>query len=209
MDRAIEVSELDDNTIPALSIERYFKATPLGLVVLSDTPYTIWEAYGEGMQRIHGSMPFILGDWLNYGERVYGETYMQAVKYTDLRVQTLTNYKWVASRVPISLRKENLTWTHHSLVASLPLEEQALWLDTASKEDWPTAELRSRIKDALGESHGEWQKTLDKLSSLVEQSLGCAEHPDDIAALRLIKDLLIDMRERGGAPSGEGGGGTR
>lgn len=199
MDRAIAVSGLDDNSIQALSVEQYFKATPLGLVVLSDTPYAIWEAYGEGMQRIHGSMPFILGDWLNYGERVYGETYMQAVEATGMKTQTLMNYKWVASRVPIFLRRENLTWTHHSLVASLPLEEQSLWLDVASKEDWPTAELRSRIKTATGETRNEWQEMVDKLSAMVEQTLGHAEHPDDIAALRLMKDLLMDMRQRRGA----------
>lgn len=191
MDRAV--------AIPELSVEQYFKATPLGVVALCDVPYEIWAAYGQGMQRIHGSMPFILGDWLNYGERVYGETYMQAVEATGMKAQTLMNYKWVASRVPISLRRENLTWTHHSLVARLPLEEQSLWLDAASKEDWPTAELRSRIKKATGETRTEWQEMVDKLSAMVEQTLARAEHPDDIAALRLMKDLLMDMRQRQGA----------
>lgn len=187
MDRAV--------AIPELSVEQYFKATPLGVVALCDVPYEIWAAYGQGMQRIHGSMPFILGDWLNYGERVYGETYAAAIAYTDLRAQTLMNYKWVASRVPISLRRENLSWTHHALIASMQPEEQELWLAASERENWSTDELRTRLKEAHGAPDG-WLAALDKLFSLIEQALGKAERQDDIAALRLMKDLVADIRER-------------
>jgi hypothetical protein len=62
-------------------------------------------------------LPFAIGDWLNYGERVWGETYAQAMSDTDMEYQRLADYKWVSTAVPISVRNEKLFWSHHRLVA--------------------------------------------------------------------------------------------
>ena len=63
-----------------------------------------------------------IGDWLNYGERRYGETFAQGVN--GYSVQTQMNAKWVSSRYEFSMRIENLSFTHHQIVAALPIEER-------------------------------------------------------------------------------------
>src|SRR5690606_4701335 len=54
--------------------------------------------------------------------------------------------KWVANAVKFSLRKENLTWSHHIEIASLEPEEQAAWLNRAEVERWSVRRLREEIK---------------------------------------------------------------
>jgi hypothetical protein len=65
-----------------------------------------------------------IGDWLNYGERAYGEKYAQGMAATGYELQTLTNMAWVAARVEISRRREILSWSHHAEVAALESDEQ-------------------------------------------------------------------------------------
>ena len=48
------------------------------------------------------------GDWLNYGERRYGEMYAQAVGDTGYENKTLQNAKYVAGVYELSLRSDNL-----------------------------------------------------------------------------------------------------
>lgn len=57
--------------------------------------------------------------------------YAQAIDETELEYQRLANYKWVANSIEFSLRKENVSWTVHSHVASLPKEKQAVAIQLA------------------------------------------------------------------------------
>ena len=47
--------------------------------------------------------------------------------------KSLYEAKYVAEHVQISMRMENLSWTHHSLVAPLPSRDQKKWLKKAEK----------------------------------------------------------------------------
>ena len=89
-----------------------------------------------------------VGDWLNYGERRYGEMYAQAVDATGYENKTLRNAKWVASIYELSLRRDNLTFGHHSIVAALPVEERTAILAKAEREGWSCAELRQEMRHA-------------------------------------------------------------
>lgn len=64
-----------------------------------------------------------LGDWLNYGENAYGEMYSQVMDETGFSLQTLTNDKYVASKIEIYRRREILSWSHHEA-------ELAEWINT-------------------------------------------------------------------------------
>ena len=69
-----------------------------------------------------------LGDWLNFGESRYGETYSQALDATGYEYATLRQAKWAASRYEMSMRIDNLSWTHHVIAAGAdePLSLQFL-----------------------------------------------------------------------------------
>ncbi|MDA2921099.1 hypothetical protein MYX76_16680 [Desulfobacterota bacterium AH_259_B03_O07] len=70
---------------------------------------------------------FWLGDWLNYGERKYGEKYSQALEQTDYEYDTLRKFGYVSDRVEIGNRFPELDWTHHMVVAPLEPKEQIKW----------------------------------------------------------------------------------
>jgi len=89
-----------------------------------------------------------LGDLLNYGEAAYGEKYSQAIDATGLSYSTLANVASVAKRVPISRRREDLTFGHHEAVAKLEPQQQVDWLEHAAVTGTRRDDLRTQIKSA-------------------------------------------------------------
>ena len=108
-----------------------FKAT--GLEIEPQLPLKEWREIGKLLRLIEGSVQWWIGDWLNYGERTYGETYAQAATATGYEVEALRNSAWVAAKFEISSRDDDLTWGHHKAVASLPLSERQAALTKAKR----------------------------------------------------------------------------
>jgi len=128
---------------------------------LSDTRMTFEEWQGIG--RILGVgrrwFAFALGDWLNFGEAIFGEDAAQAVegfpadrydiahRITGLEEGTLRNYSSVCGRVALDRRRVELDFGHHEAVAALEPDEQAHWLQRAVDEAMPRDELRRSIRE--------------------------------------------------------------
>jgi len=106
-----------------------------------------WQEFGNTLQTVQGSINWWIGDWLNEGERRYGETYAQAVEVTGWDVSRLQNAKWVSSAVRSSTRVEVLSWTAHREVANLPDDEQEHWLNRATNNGWNSRQLKEAIKE--------------------------------------------------------------
>jgi len=131
---------MTSDIIPAIS-HGAFTATPTGLLIddKQEIPYELWEAYGKALRRVEGAIQWVIGDWLNYGERRYGETYAQAVD--QQQVDSWKNYKWVAAKVKPSTRVESLSWSHHREIAHLPDDEQAAMLYLARERELSVRQL--------------------------------------------------------------------
>src|SRR5262249_41792955 len=69
-----------------------------------------------------------------------------AVEQTGYDYQTLANDKTVARSIQLSRRRENLSWSHHEAVASLPEPEQDRLLDEAEREELTMRQLRQRVQ---------------------------------------------------------------
>src|SRR5690349_21279091 len=76
-----------------------------------------WQAMGRTLYQIGVSHIWWMGDWLNLGERRFGEMYSQALDLTGLAYETLNKYKQVSARVPKDIRQADLSWSHHFAVA--------------------------------------------------------------------------------------------
>jgi hypothetical protein len=123
-----------------------FSITPTGIQFNEDLSFDEWDALGQKLAPVGKSIGFIIGDWINYGEGRYGEKYDDALGRTGLAYQTLMNYSYVARKVEISLRKENLDLHHHLVVAKLKTsEEKEFWLDMALKHKLGIRRLRKSI----------------------------------------------------------------
>jgi N6-adenosine-specific RNA methylase IME4 len=109
-----------------------------------------WQDTGRLLGRIGRACQWWIGDWLNYGERRYGEKYSQGVEATGLEYQTLANFAWVARRVEPSRRREDLSWGHHAEIAALEPGEQDRLLEQAVAEELSVRELRRARRPAPG-----------------------------------------------------------
>jgi len=123
-----------------------FTLAKTGLVIAGDPSYEEWEDCGHFLRQAEKAVQFWIGDWLNYGDKKYGEMYSQAVDETDYAEGSLRNAKWVASQVELSRRRDNLSYSHHAEVAALPPEKQDYWLSEAEEKGLTRSDLRHAIK---------------------------------------------------------------
>jgi hypothetical protein len=109
-----------------------------------------WAAAGRRIGAVGRCIQWLLGDWIAYGNAKFGERYARAAKITGYDAQTLMNMVYVASRFPISRRREALSWSHHETLAALGVEEQDRWLDQAATHRWSVADLRMMVRSSRG-----------------------------------------------------------
>lgn len=142
---AVPAAVFEEHSLPMLN-EPDLSLEPTRLVLRPGLSYERWAEIGLNLQQMERSLQWWIGDWLRYGEDAFGETYAQAIEATGMKVQRLMDYAWVSRALPVSARKENLSWTHHKIVAGLPEEERAQWLERAEEDGLSTQELRAAAK---------------------------------------------------------------
>ncbi len=161
-----------------------FSLTPTGLVAPDDATPEEFAHVGQMLFRLEGSLQWLIGDWLVLVDGYkWGETGALALHF-GRKPQTLYNLKLVAKNVQIYLRKENLSYGHHAIVAGMSADQQTHWLDMAEQGDpgpkddkvrimWSIARLRAEIKkvqagDLLGDGGEKTPKMLDFRQKLKE-----------------------------------------
>jgi hypothetical protein len=122
-----------------------FAITPTGIQFHHDLSFAEWDDLGQKLAPIGKSIGFILGDWINYGEKQWGDKYEEALERSGLAYQTLMNYSYVARKVEISCRQENLGFEHHAVVAKLKPDEQEHWLEMTKAHNLSVRRLRKSI----------------------------------------------------------------
>ena len=108
--------------------------------------YRDWLLEGRRIGIFSRGSQWWVGDWLLYGTGRWGEMYAAAAKATGYDPKSLRNYRYVASRVDASLRKDNLTFGHHALVASLEPNAQRTWLERAIHDRLSVEDLRGELR---------------------------------------------------------------
>jgi hypothetical protein len=99
-----------------------------------------WKRVGREICSRRDSALFYIGDWINYGQREYGEKYTEAKKVfckeTGYDENSLRVAASVCARVPDVMRLTSLSFTHHAVVAPYPAAQQKKWLRKAAKKNW-------------------------------------------------------------------------
>jgi site-specific DNA-methyltransferase (adenine-specific) len=100
-----------------------YEVTPTGLVAHDGWTRELWEAAGLDIARYQKGLMWLIGDWLNAGDR---EGYVERGKLAEacerfgIEYQTAANAASVARAFnESSSREELLEWKHHEAVASL------------------------------------------------------------------------------------------
>jgi hypothetical protein len=123
-----------------------------------DLPYEQFEALCVLLGRMHEAVRFAIGDAIILGEHLYREQAYQAIESIGLSEKGRLEYVRVAQQVPRSVRRKDLSWSHHRAVASFQrttadgkrvadIPEQRKWLKAASEQRMSHAELRDAIRD--------------------------------------------------------------
>lgn len=119
-----------------------------------------WTEIGRNLGHAHRWVAWALGDWINFGEALYGQDaydategvtadrYDVAGRVTGLAASTLMNYASVCTRVARARRRVELPFTVHEAVAALEPEEQVEWLQRAVDEAMSREDLRAAIREA-------------------------------------------------------------
>ncbi len=142
---------IDDMTIGR------FGLTPTGLIAPDDATAEEFGILGQTLFRLEGSLQWLIGDWLMLvGGYHWGDAGALAAHF-GRKPQSLYNMKLVAKNVQFSLRRENLSYGHHTLVQAMAEADQVYWLGKAEHGDvdptdkdlqirWSVARLRNEIK---------------------------------------------------------------
>lgn len=122
------------------------KVSKVGLQILGDLNKSEWLSMGPGFAAMGSTVKWIIADWLCYGDRKYGEMYREASEVLGLAEKTLRNLKYVASKVQLSSRGDNLSFTHHREVAAFSPERQKEILSWAAENRASVRMLQDEIK---------------------------------------------------------------
>lgn len=138
-----------------------FKITPVGLIVNEGASAEDWERVGSVINRFHVSFLWLLGDWLNSGKWVYGETYKEVAAKYGYKEKTMRDYAWLCGKVDLSIRIDKPKFfTHHQLIAKFDNTDlQGAWLRYAVAADLrrkQMAELVAIIKDQSTDWQIQW-----------------------------------------------------
>ncbi len=131
------------------------------------------------------SVRWWIGDLLLFAEANFHEEYAQALDVTRLSERQLTKYRWVAEKVAPSLRRENLSFSHHELVAALPPPDQARLLALAENGGMAVAQFREAVRD-----HKAFEAEPDPPPRQVIVMSQPTETVDAVRDLRAARDTL-------------------
>ncbi len=129
-----------------LGIDIRGTVTETHLDLHDDLSFDDWAEIGRKLQAAHCSLLWCIGDWLNYGERKYGEKYDQALQLTGYQKKTLRNAAFVCRHIEMSRRRDTLTFSHHAEVASLSVELQEELLSDAAHNRHTREQIREGVK---------------------------------------------------------------
>jgi hypothetical protein len=151
MGAAVPSSDLSPGARPAAAQAAMRSVPSLSRVTWShpeNMEFPDWLAAGRRLGVIGRASQWWIGDWLVYGASKFGERYLEASKVTGYDIKSLRNMRYVSSRFEPSLRRDDLNWSHHALLAALDAEEQRYWLGRAAADRLSVEDLRCELRSA-------------------------------------------------------------
>ena len=127
-----------------------YSLSPIGLSIADGLSFAEWASLGQRLLRFSDAAAWWIGDWLVYGEWRYGEKYRTIVDRLQLSYDRVRDYAYVAGNVSPGVRREDVSFTHHRLIAKLPPKEQERWLARAAERRWTKRELADALAARLG-----------------------------------------------------------
>jgi hypothetical protein len=218
-----------DQLVRELPVAGIAHATRLGLRLKPGLETKAWRGLVTHVARlvrtstgVRQTLTAWLGDVLAYGETGGRGLITECAAATGINPGTLRNAKMVCLRIPVSCRRDTLSWTHHCEVGIAFADPQEIerWLTIAESEDLSAMALRRRIRSHVTSRHEQRGASPDAASITAfqmmrelragdrfldrhraawrEWSPGAAELA--LQELRAVTDFVDTMRARAFAP---------
>lgn len=142
-----------------------FSLTTTGLLIEDGATQEAWQNVGDVLFALEGSLNWLIGDWLAYGESYQWGDIPQLAESMGLDYGHLRNLKWVCQNVNLSLRSDKLSFAHHKAVASLSPQDQRYWLELAASEGLSSRDLIRAIKDQQPQTQPDVPSLADPIHS--------------------------------------------
>lgn len=106
-----------------------------------------WAFNMQSMVLVHRASNFWIGDHINFGEYKFGEKFAQALPdpYSSFHPGTIRNIASTCGLVPISLRNDKASWSHHVEVSQYSHDVIPRLLDKTVRHQWSVRQLRGFI----------------------------------------------------------------
>lgn len=124
-------------------VYKRFVLRSIGMEIPSDVTKDELEDVGIFIKGLESSIQWIVGDWANALEFVWGKTYAEIAAKLGYEIKTI--YEWAYVCRKVSIRMEKLRFGHHQAVANLPADAQQAWLDWAVSGGVSVTELRQAM----------------------------------------------------------------
>lgn len=131
-----------------LSLPKKTELSATGLSLPSELTQEQWLDAGRQLALCGNSLQWWVGDWLNYGEKRYGEV-KAAVEELGLNYSTATTWASVSRTYELCNRLQSVSWTHHYAAASEPDKRRRAELLSVSKDGKPkytVAEIKDKVR---------------------------------------------------------------
>lgn len=183
-----EISIAEQKEDIALSTHLGFGSTPTGLIVTGSPTLQDWQAYGEAWLLAQDATPWIIGDWMLYGQETYGDEYANAIELTGAKYDTVSKYKWVAKHVPQEVRRHprNIAWTYHKHVAHLPPDRQDFLLGALEAQRAGREPEGCNVPPPILDNSANFRAWA--LANEEARSYGLTVKPDDPEKLHYVQD---------------------
>lgn len=123
-----------------------FTLTESGLEIAGNATPDDWGKVGELLFKLEGSIQWLIGDWLVYGETLsYGDL-IARVEATGRDYDTVRNYMVVCRAFELSRRRYNLSFGHYQSAASLDPVTQDEALAYAENNKLSVAAFRKMVQ---------------------------------------------------------------
>jgi len=170
-----------------------------GLVIDEGVSQPEWEEIGTFLRQAEKSVQWWIGDWINFGEKKYGELYTQALEETDYNQRSLSYMKAISERFDLSRRFHNLTWSYYIEVLYLDEPKQDYWLNYAETNGLSTRQLKAAIRlEALKEEGSNYDNLIDFIDHMKAYAneilqLADALHDKRIYVSPNQKQIILDQ----------------
>lgn len=171
-----------------------------GLQLPPGITFEQYEALGGLLHVWDETRRWAVGDWLIQGHHRFGDAFYQASEVLGISVRSRQQYMRVSEMIPqLRRRVPELRWSHHRAVASLPPEEQDLWLEEAIQKHWTKQELEEAVKGIVPEPPPlAFQPTgyvVERVLSAAEQVYASATRSDNADYYRVESRAIHNLAD--------------